>query len=86
MQKAEKWMLEVSMQMKNMNDQEKIILFKQDFEEIEKKLKTNSNDMSLLGSYKGIFGYMYLRGWGVEKDNNKAFLLLKKPWHEMGLH
>ena len=76
MPEAEEWMLKVSSQMHQINDQDKIILFKRDFEEIKENIKKHINNNALLGVNEGILGYMYLRGWGTDKSNDKAFFHL----------
>ena len=64
--------------MKQINCQNKIDLFKNDFENLKQIVEKQQTTNSLLGAYEGIIGYMYLRGWGTEKNYKKAFRHLEK--------
>lgn len=75
---AEKWMLKVSKQMNRFIDQGQLELIKGESNLLKEIIQSNQIDSRDLSVYKGIMGYLYLRGWGVEKDFDLAFRNLKE--------
>lgn len=80
-EKAEKWMLQVSSEMKQLSTQERTNLFKKDYEWIKDINKRKQLPVPIQGATSGILGYMYLRGWGTEKNDEQAFVYLSKAVH-----
>jgi len=80
-QEAEKWMFQVSTAMKKLSVQEKVERFKNDFEWVKSIAEQKQLPTSLQGIAAGIFGYMYLRGWGIDKNDELAFVYLSKAVH-----
>ena len=77
-QEAERLMMIVSSEMKTKSDREKIDEFRLDFEWIKQIAKDKLCEGSILGAIYNNLGYLYLRGWGTEKNTKKAFKYLKK--------
>jgi hypothetical protein len=75
---AEKWMLMLSSQMDQTDSQNKIQKFKDESDFLEKKILNNRCESNELAIFKAILGYMFLRGWGVEKNYDLAFRYLKE--------
>ena len=71
---AEKWMLEVSAQMHQLSSEDRAEKFKSEYKILENITTQYGSD----NTYKGILGYMLLRGWGTEKNYDQAFKYVKE--------
>jgi TPR repeat protein len=72
-EEAQKYMLSISSEMKTKNDQEKIQLYRGDFQWMKGLLEEKISSQKILGAVYSNIAYMCLRGWGTEKDLQSAF-------------
>ena len=72
-EESQKYMLSISSDMKTKNDQEKIQLYKAEFQWMKGLLEKKISSQKILGAVYGNIAYMYLRGWGTEKNPQSAF-------------
>ena len=72
-EETQKYMLSISSDMKTKSDQEKILLYKGEFQWMKGLLEEKISNQKILGAVYGNIAYMYLRGWGTEKNLQSAF-------------
>lgn len=75
---GEKWMLQTGNRMMQIALKDLLELFKDDVNILQEIIQNDQIDSRDLSVYKGILGYLYLRGWGVEKNYELAFRYLKE--------